>query len=456
MNLEQFRALDEFSFDIDLDKLNPIELRKLSTSLGIDLIDAVGEDFTDGDLRAALAEIGNDEILRDALLDHCSVTMNHPCFTLRGASKAAPFPSFAKPAPAPAPKTPAPKVTKAAPKVKFLAPEQEQKPAPAHENIPSFKEAASMTKTAAAKTLPVQAPAQESRAAALLAAMNEALSPAIDRAEILAMIQEQMTAALAGAELPVKTLIVNPTSTVDMGSDHLHPAFEDILALAAARLNVYLVGGAGAGKSHTAEMVAKALGLPFAAISLSAGISASQLTGWLMPNGFIASDFVTIYENGGVMLLDELDAADANTLTTINGALANGGFFLPAREGKTYCKRHPDFICIAAGNTYGSGADLQYSAREQLDAATLDRFTTIFFDYDEKLEHKAGDKEVVNFIHAIRRGIAALKLRRIASTRKILDFSKMRRAGWSMEKIEAAFFTGWTADEKAKLANFTN
>jgi cobaltochelatase CobS len=159
-----------------------------------------------------------------------------------------------------------------------------------------------------------------------------------------------------------------------------HAKFARVLKLAAARRNVLLVGPAGTGKTHLAQQVAQALGLDFAFISCSAGMSEGQLMGRLVPTGeggkfeYLRSEFVRCYEEGGVFLFDEMDAADSNTMIVINSALANGHMAVPNRPESPVARKHPDFVCIAAANTFGTGADRQYVGRNQMDEATLDRF----------------------------------------------------------------------------------
>lgn len=270
--------------------------------------------------------------------------------------------------------------------------------------------------------------------------------------------QEYVKQLLATQDKPADLFVVADPSKVDADADHKHPAFQKTLQLAKARKNVLLVGPAGTGKTTLASQVAAELGLDFASISVTAGMSVSQLTGWIMPGGYLQSDFVRLYENGGVFLMDEMDAADANTLTIINQALSNGGFHIAQRTDKTEVKKHPDFICIAAANTYGTGGDLIYAGREQLDAATLDRFMNVYVDYDRQLEKKRCDPEVLNFAHAVRDAILKLKLRRVMSTRKAIDLSDMKRgaAKWTLDECKDCYFTGWSQDEKAKLQNYVS
>lgn len=230
--------------------------------------------------------------------------------------------------------------------------------------------------------------------------------------------------------------------------------FERIVQLAAARLNIYLIGPAGCGKTFIASQVAKALDLDFASQSCSEGMSESALTGWLLPvNGskfeYVSSEFVRIYENGGVFLFDEIDAADPNVMVFMNQALANEGFYLPQRHKKPYVKKHPDFVAMAAANTFGNGADQMYVGRNQLDAATLDRFRvgTVVMDYDANVEDNLVNPELLAWGRDIREKIKQNRLNRIMSTRILLDGTKMLEAGWTISDVATSYYADWSKDE---------
>lgn len=236
--------------------------------------------------------------------------------------------------------------------------------------------------------------------------------------------------------------------------------FERVLRLAAARRNILLIGPAGSGKTHTAELVAQALGLDFAFIPCSAGMSEGQLLGRLLPTGaagqfvYARSDFVRCYEEGGVFLFDEIDAADPNTLLVINAALANGKMAVPNRVENPVAIRHPDFVCIAAANTFGTGADRQYVGRNQLDESTLDRFRIgqVVMDYSPELEVAlCPDKQLRTRLQHYRERIRQCKLRRVVSTRFLRDAYLMTQAGDTDADIDGALFSGWGPDEVAKV-----
>jgi hypothetical protein len=239
-----------------------------------------------------------------------------------------------------------------------------------------------------------------------------------------------------------------------------HASLPRCIRLAAARRNVLLVGPAGSGKTHLASQVADALGLTFAHISCSAGMSEGQLTGRLLPIGdggrfeYVRSEFVRCYEDGGVFLFDEIDAADSNTLLVLNSALANGQMALANRPDEPVAVKHPDFVAIAAANTFGTGADRQYVGRNQLDESTLDRFRIgqVEMDYDAEVEKSlCPDDELRTRLQGYRDSIRINRLRRIVSTRFLRDAFVMKQAGDSDAEIDAALFAGWSPDEVRKV-----
>ena len=240
--------------------------------------------------------------------------------------------------------------------------------------------------------------------------------------------------------------------------DNVHNKFTTVLERLKATKNIMLVGPAGCGKSHLAEQVAESLGLDYSSVSCSSDMSSSVLTGWLLPSDggkfeYAPSDFINLYENGGVFLLDEMDAADPSILLIINQALANGRITIPQRKGNTVVKRHPNFIAVAATNTFGRGGNLMYS-RERLDESTIDRFRSgmIELDYDPELEAKLVDSEVLEWGLAVRERIINTRLKRVISTRFLRDASALKEhAGYSLKQIKEIFFGDFKPDERAKI-----
>lgn len=227
--------------------------------------------------------------------------------------------------------------------------------------------------------------------------------------------------------------------------------------------NILMVGPAGSGKTTLAKSMAEALQLPFGFISLSAGVTETHLLGRVLPKadgswGHVPARFIEVYEGGGVFLLDEVDGADANVMVAINAALANGFLCNPV-TGQVHV-RHKDCYILAAGNTWGRGGDTQYVGRNQLDAATLDRFvlSTLRVTYDRDLERdlargalsEAQADELLAWVDTLRTRIAEHRLRRVASTRLVVNGVAAMRQGRTLGDVKTRYFQDWSADELAK------
>ena len=224
-------------------------------------------------------------------------------------------------------------------------------------------------------TWPAPAPAQDP-AAALTAALAALMpAPGIDEDAVRRIVREEIPAP------PTIRIQVPDRPEVEMARQH--ERFPLLLQVLACGLNVLLVGPAGTGKTTAARRAAEALGLGFSCLSVGPQTSKSDLLGFVDAGGtYRESLFVQCYRDGGVFLLDEIDAGNAGVLTTLNAALAGDVMATPAGM----VNRSPRFVCVAGANTYGQGASRQYVGRNQLDAATLDRFAVVDWPVDEGLE----------------------------------------------------------------------
>lgn len=236
-----------------------------------------------------------------------------------------------------------------------------------------------------------------------------------------------------------------------------HNKFEHLLVVVGANQPVLLVGPAGTGKTHGAFQVAESFGLSFHSIAVGAQTSKSDLVGYMDANhNYVTTQFREAYEKGGLFLLDEADAGNSNVLILLNAALSNGYMAFP--DGMV--SRHTDFRIVATANTYGHGASRQYVGRNQLDAATLDRFVTIAWDIDDKVEaNLAGTtdagKKWLNVVRAVRkRAIEELELRVVISPRATQRGAVLLAAGMSFEDVLPIALTGnLPATERDGLEN---
>jgi cobaltochelatase CobS len=167
----------------------------------------------------------------------------------------------------------------------------------------------------------------------------------------------------------------------------------------------------------------------------------------------------------------------------INQLLANGHASFP----DAVVAKHKDFVLIAGANTIGQGADRQYVGRQQIDAATLDRFVLLDWPYDPRIEAAAcglsvelfaeapaakgiklhsvktdGEKavaedrvaEYVKKVVAVRNAVAKLGkgVRVIVSPRANINGVALLRAGWPVDAVlDACAWKGLDKDTRAKI-----
>ena len=200
-----------------------------------------------------------------------------------------------------------------------------------------------------------------------------------------------------------------------------HEEFETVLGFVMANEPVMLVGPAGTGKNVICKQIAKIMNLEF--YFSNAVTQEYKLTGFIDAHGkFQETEFYKAFKNGGIFMLDEIDASIPEVLVILNAAIANRYFDFP--NGKI--EAHPDFRVIAAGNTYGTGASYQYVGRNQLDSASLDRFAQVEINYSPRIEESlTQDKELINFIRKFRKECLDNGNNHIVSYRTITRLDKM-------------------------------
>lgn len=211
---------------------------------------------------------------------------------------------------------------------------------------------------------------------------------------------------------------------IDFDGEILHSKFEDVLSFCAADEPVFLIGPAGSGKNVLCKQIAKALDLDF--YFTNAVTQEYKITGFTDAFGeFQETSFYRAFKNGGLFFLDELDASIPEVLVILNAAIANRYFDFPAPIG--YVEAHENFRIIAAGNTYGLGASSEYVGRNQLDAASLDRFALIEIDYDPEIENllSRGNTELLNFCRDFRFAVSKSGVQLVCSYRMIERSAKM-------------------------------
>lgn len=250
----------------------------------------------------------------------------------------------------------------------------------------------------------------------------------------------------------VKTIVVKQATGLTKTIERSHYLTPTVAQICSVGVNIMLVGPAGSGKTTCCEKVSDALGLQFFPMSVGPQTTKSDLLGFVDAGGnYHTTPLREAFERGGMLLLDEMDSAHAGVLTVLNSLLANGYCSFP--DG--VIKRNDNFRCICACNTYGRGADRQYVGRNQLDAATLDRFAVLDFDYDENLERAvAGNDRWVSRVQMYRRRVFDLRLSVVISPRASIYGAKLLAVGIPEKRVEElVLWRGIPAGTVEKIKN---
>lgn len=228
-------------------------------------------------------------------------------------------------------------------------------------------------------------------------------------------------------KLPQKEIVVKlPDGSKKSAGSVQHEMFETILKYVTANVPVFMSGPAGTGKSSIAKSAASALDMDFYFSGAVQDIY--KFTGFVDANGhYSKTQFYDFCCNGGVFFLDEMDASIPEVLVALNAAIANRYFDFPC--GKVELNENCRFIC--AGNTYGTGADAEYTGRYQLDAATLDRFAVVDIDYSKDIFNAVtnGNKDLIAFIYDLRKACKAVGVNMILSYRCAQNVTAMESVG---------------------------
>lgn len=233
---------------------------------------------------------------------------------------------------------------------------------------------------------------------------------------------------------PVTLSVVTAKDAPPTPLGMVHRKTPIIISMLAANVNVYLHGPAGSGKTTVGRKCAEAFGLPF---YFAAKVESEyMLLGFKDARGeTVRTQFREAYEHGGVFLFDELDGSSPSAVVALNAALANG--ICPFPDGVIV--RHANFKCIAAGNTKLTGATREYVGRNQLDAASVDRFAFVEFGYDDALETAlATNANWCLYVQSARKAVASRALKHLVTPRATFDGCKLLEAGLSWSEVEAA------------------
>tara|TARA_R100000231_G_scaffold34814_1_gene30742 strand:+ start:3042 stop:5078 length:2037 start_codon:yes stop_codon:yes gene_type:complete len=245
--------------------------------------------------------------------------------------------------------------------------------------------------------------------------------------------------------------------------------------------NLYLHGDAGTGKTRICEQLFNALigagywkshGLkkPSEAknmfiLSCNKDLQSQELIGRESPRFFddgsgrpagewdyIKGAIAPVFENGGLIVLDEIDRLHPSTLSALNAVLANGFFYTPKGEK---ILRHSSTVFVGTANTMGQGSDPKYNAANTQDSATLDRFAGQFvkIDYSKAIENAvAGSVAFADKFREVRRLANEHEISRVViSYRAIASAAEHVAAGASEDWALRNLCVQWGEENAMKM-----
>lgn len=255
----------------------------------------------------------------------------------------------------------------------------------------------------------------------------------LDEARVIELVREH-------TKPQAHTITVNDAVTGesrDMGRQHKQ--FATLLKVCQARthsgrLNVWVTGAAGTGKTSAAEGVAVALGMPFAVMPTQT--DAYGFYGYNSPGTgeYQRTPARDIWEKGGVLILDDFDGTPADVAIQLNAPFANGHSTFP--DGVV--RRHVNCILIVTANTCGHGATMDYVGTTKQNAAFLDRFVFLDWTIDEELERDTcPNPKWAERVQAVRGKVKAKGIKVLVTPRASYYGAALLEAGIPWAEVEA-------------------
>lgn len=281
----------------------------------------------------------------------------------------------------------------------------------------------------------------------MMEAMQMIGGGAIDVAKVEAIVKEQIRVATLPKVHTIEVKLPTKDKVKKLGMQHY--LFNDVLESVADNSYCLLKGDAGSGKTYGAVQIAKALDLKYRIFSFTNEISLGRCIGYMDAMGnYVKTSIREMYEDGGLLILDEFDAMNPNVAVSLNNMLSGDEYTFPDKV----VMKHEDFRVIACTNTFGNGADKDYSSRNKLDKATLDRFDEKFnWGYDEDLEKAVcGDTDATRAVLAIRKNAKNLGI--TITPRRTKSVNKMVLRGVSLKvAVERSILNEYKSDQQRAM-----
>ena len=284
-----------------------------------------------------------------------------------------------------------------------------------------------------------------------------------DEAQIIELIERH-----SKAEQVVKHIVeqARPDNMPPLVIENAHPQLPKVLDIVSKlKGNAYLVGEAGCGKTHLASQVADFLEVDFH--FCGAIFDKFELLGFVDAGGkYHRTPLREAIEHGGVFLIDEVDSSMPAPLNAFNMMLENNLITFP--DGESFAVDRDKTFFLAAANTIGLGANMQYVGRFQLDAAFLDRFKQVRMAYDPAIElelaknawlkigglpeHIYNAESWVKTVQDFRKLLADREILALCTPRASRDGAALLAIGWTEKEVkETELYKHLTHDMRMQL-----
>jgi hypothetical protein len=116
-------------------------------------------------------------------------------------------------------------------------------------------------------------------------------------------------------------------------------------------------------------------------------------------------------------------------------------------------ERHKKTVFVAAMNTFGRGADTEYVGRAQLDAASLDRWVMLEWNYDWAFTRiLTQNDEWTSYIERLSDAVSRARVRCVIGPRAAIHGARLLAAGIPRDEVEqVAVWAPIKPDDKQKI-----
>jgi len=182
---------------------------------------------------------------------------------------------------------------------------------------------------------------------------------------------------------------------------------------------VLLEGHAGMGKSAMVRAFCAKYRIPYFRVNLNGGTTVDDLVGQWIPynGGFVWSDgvLVRMMRNGGVLVVDEINAASPDVLFVLNSVLDDERSLVLVQKDGEVVRAHENFLLIATCNPS------DYEGVKELNEALRDRFLLqLTISFDKRVESVLIDEKLQTLAKYIRRTYKKGDIECLLSTRQLL------------------------------------